>query len=232
MAEPAKVQESAVHNDFEDFFDKNRDDEATDAVIESVTDVEWVSVREAANVLGISERSVFRRIKNNKLQKKEEDGRTYVAIDRPEIIMPDSDNGQNEDRQGDSHRHNASVGGTDTEANLLQIVSDLNEKMSDLTDKLVQASGRAGYMEANNADLRRELEAKSEAMKLLEDKQAKADKESKQLQEVQHHYAVLEDEKNIIESKYREAQKKIERMELLQNRSTWKKFSDWMMGKS
>lgn len=231
MAEPAKAQESVVHNDFEDFFDKSRDNEATDTVIESVTGVEWVSVREAANVLGISERSVFRRIKSNKLQKKEEDGRTYVAIDRPEVIMPDSDDSQDEDRQSDSHRHTASVGGTDTEAHLLEIVSDLTAKMSDMTDKLVQASGRAGYMEANNVDLRRELEAKSEAMKLLEDKQAKAQEDSKQLQEVQHHYAILEDEKNKIESKFQEAQKRIEHFEQLQSRSTWKKFSDWMMGK-
>lgn len=86
-------------------------------------------------------------------------------------------------------------------------------------------------MEATNVELRRELEAKSEAVRLLEDKQTKSVEESKQLKDVQHHYSILEEEKNTIESKYQEAQKRIDHYEQLLKRSVWKKFSDWMMGR-
>lgn len=67
-----------LNGDFGDFFDSARQDEVTETVIESVTGVEWVPVKEAAHILDLSERSIWRRIKKGKLEKKEEDGRTYV----------------------------------------------------------------------------------------------------------------------------------------------------------
>ena len=61
MAKPAKAQESMLNGDFGDFFDSARQDEVTETVIESVTGVEWVPVKEAAHILDLSERSIWRR---------------------------------------------------------------------------------------------------------------------------------------------------------------------------
>ena len=79
MAKPAKAQESMLNGDFGDFFDSARQDEVTETVIESVTGVEWVPVKEAAHILDLSERSIWRRIKKGKLEKKEEDFAAEVA---------------------------------------------------------------------------------------------------------------------------------------------------------
>ena len=231
MAKPAKAQESMLNGDFGDFFDSARQDEVTETVIESVTGVEWVPVKEAAHILDLSERSIWRRIKKGKLEKKEEDGRTYVAIDRPEIIQPDTDYSHDRVDTSVGNRQSQQRSVTDTESHLIELVSELTDKVSEMSDKLVQASGRACFMEATNVELRRELEAKSEAVRLLEDKQTKSVEESKQLKDVQHHYSILEEEKNTIESKYQEAQKRIDHYKQLLKRSVWKKFSDWMMGR-
>ena len=41
----------------------------------------WVSVPEACQILGISDSTLRRRIKNNKYNSKIEDGRLYISMD-------------------------------------------------------------------------------------------------------------------------------------------------------
>ena len=43
---------------------------------------DWVSIQEAANRLGVAERTVYRRVKSGKLKSKQLDGRTVIRFDK------------------------------------------------------------------------------------------------------------------------------------------------------
>lgn len=103
-------------------------------------------------------------------------------------------------------------------------IRELESKNRELEQEVRNSHFRLGYFESEMAN-------RQERIRLLEDKQAKAYEDSERLREVQHHYAILEDEKYSLEEKYREAQETLKRYKEREKRSSWKKFSDWMIGK-
>lgn len=54
---------------------------------------EWITVKEAAEMLGISDRSVRRRIDNGTLETKKQGRRRFVLIDKGEAAKADEERG-------------------------------------------------------------------------------------------------------------------------------------------
>jgi hypothetical protein len=122
------------------------------------SDLTDLSVSDAAKLLGIAERTVWRRIRQKKLQSRQEKGRTIVSVRQSDVAVthPDTD--------------------TDVSVESSLSVSDMPDRklpeqllglIAELSSKLEGATYRNGFLEA-------QLEAATQQVKLLPDLQARA----------------------------------------------------------
>lgn len=156
MQKPAGSAPQGNKNDFPGFFD---DFDSTDDRLTRLTgqsDMSEVTVSEAAKLLGISERSVWRRIRQKKLNTRIEHGRTIVSLCQSDMSVTPPDTSV--DVAIDVSPNAAAQADTSDRSLVL---------IAELAAKLEGATYRNGFLEA-------QLEAANEQMKLLPDLQTRA----------------------------------------------------------
>ncbi len=153
MQQPLKNQSPQGLEGLEDLFVS---DGQTDTSVQTLTNLFEASVPEAARLLGITERSIWRRIRQGKLQSKLVNGKTLVSICQPDVSPT---------RQTDDHDASVlvSVDQTDTSINHMQSLLDI---IKEKDEQLQAASFRNGYLEA-------QIQNHKEQIKLLTDSQFK-----------------------------------------------------------
>lgn len=126
--------------------------------VTSQTDAIDVSVSEAANLLGITERSVWRRIRQGKLSSKLIGGKAILTLRQSDIVtrQTDTKNSRTDQPTDVSVISSSSTDGAHT-----------IELLAEFATKLEAATYRNGYLEA-------QLDAHKEQIKLLPDYQSKA----------------------------------------------------------
>ena len=162
MSDLAKLQQEPIFDGFADFFEEVHQ---TDPTLTRQSNTVDVSVAEAAIMLGVTERSVWRRLSKKKLVSISHAGKTYVRLQRPI-----------NDLRSDAIV-TASV--TSTDASLtVDVIEPIAEtshelivRIEQLEKKLEGATYRNGYLEAENNGLRSLLNAKDSHIKLLTDSQ-------------------------------------------------------------
>ena len=185
----------------------------------------WTTA-EAAEHLDVSIRTIMKKLKVGSLQGVKVEGkyRPEWRIKPIEIETTDHEESKEEDDEGDSAVHDRvhEPDHEQAEERLLPAPgkSEFIELMKMLQRKDHELQGaiyRNGYLES-------QLESQGQQVKLLEDKSNKAENLDDQLKEVQEQYSELEEEKiRLLEE--------LEKYKELAERSGWKKFCDWMMGK-
>ncbi len=150
MQEPLLTQPPRTIEGFEEFFVSPRPTDTSDTVETDTTDM---SVHDAATALGITERSVWRRIRAGKLSSKLVDGKTFVSVCQSDIRLT-------------SPAPSVTVSASQTDESDHQL-DKLLTLLRDKDRELQAASYRNGYLEA-------QLEAKNTEIKLLTDSQHKA----------------------------------------------------------
>jgi len=153
MQEPIQSQPPAVIDGLEEFFVSPGDD---DTSVTRQTDMVAVSVSEAAKLLGITERSIWRRIRAGKLQSELCDGKTIVNVRQ-------SDAGLTTPTDVTDTPLTISTCQSDTSGHQLE---KLLELLREKDRELQAATYRNGYLEA-------QLENQKEQIKLLTDSQHK-----------------------------------------------------------
>lgn len=146
MPEPVRLASTANSEEFPGFF------ELQESIVSRLTRQDdqadmSVSVSDAAKLLGITERTVWRRIRQKKLQSRQDHGRTLVRIRHTDMSVAHPD--------------------TVTDSPVANTASELLGLIADLSSKLEGATYRNGFLEA-------QLEVAKESMKLLPDLQARA----------------------------------------------------------
>jgi predicted DNA-binding transcriptional regulator AlpA len=150
MQEPLQTQAQPITEGLEEFFVSPCQ---TDPSVTSQTDTTKLSVHEAAKALGITERSIWRRIRAGKLQAKLQDGKTIVSLRQSDVQLTDQ-----------SPSVTVPPGQTDASDHYLEQLLTL---LHDKDRELQAASFRNGYLEA-------QLESQKEQIKLLTDSQHRA----------------------------------------------------------
>ena len=135
MQQPLEEQANSTIDGLEDIFVSSRH---ADTSVTQYPDTTDVSVVEAARLLGITERSVWRRIQAGKLKSKQYQGKTTVSICQTDIkVTP-------QDRHDDTSVA-ITVGQTDTSEHQLE---KLLELLKEKDKELQAATFRNGYLEA------------------------------------------------------------------------------------
>lgn len=104
-------------------------------------------------------------------------------------------------------------------------IKELEKKNKELEQEVRNSHFRLGYFES-------EMFHRNEQIKLLEDRQAEASKDSELLKEVQKSFSDLEDDHFELEAKNKALLEEVEHYKSLVNRSGWKKLCDWLIGAS
>lgn len=184
----------------------------------------WTTA-EAAEHLDVSIRTIMKKLKDGSLQGVKVEGkyRPEWRIKPIEIETTDHEESKEED-EADSTVHDL-VHEPDHEQQEERLLpaqgqSEFIELLKMIQKKDHELQGaiyRNGYLES-------QLESQGQQVKLLEDKSSKVENLDEQLKEVQEQYSELEEEKVRL-------QRELENYKTIVNRSTWQKFSSWMMGK-
>ncbi len=128
----------------------------------SQSDTIDVSVAEAANLLGITERSVWRRIRQGKLSSKLIGGKAVLTLRQSDIATSQADRlTDTKDSQSDQPTDVSVISASSLEG------SRTIELVAEFASKLEAATYRNGYLEA-------QLDAHKEQIKLLPDYQHRA----------------------------------------------------------
>lgn len=156
---------SADTTGLDDLFDgsSQTDDSATS--IENQSDTLETSVSEAAQLLGVTERTVWRRIRQGKIKSELVGGKAVVTISQSDIKerQPDS----HTDDQTDQCDRATDVSVIQTDIVDVSKDSKALELVAELSAKLEAATYRNGYLEA-------QLDGQREQLKLLPDYQHRA----------------------------------------------------------
>jgi hypothetical protein len=217
MSEQAHVQQEHSFEGFSDFFSAERQ---TDPSLTCQADVLEVSVIEAAQLLGITERSVWRRIASKKLIAKNRDGKTYVQLRQSDVTLKPSD---------------ASEPMSVEQAEVSVLVDDRQSDMSvpdlirEMQAKLESAIYRNGYLES-------QLQTQKEQLQLLPDFQAQAERAKQLEQRLQDEEAKkvelaqqLAEAAKLTAAKEQEFAKLQTELERYKG-SSWQRFSAWFLG--
>lgn len=131
----------------------------TDITVLEPTDLVEASVPEAAKLLGITERSIWRRIRLGKLQSKLVNGKTFVSVYQSDVRPTRQSDNKQTSVVVSVNQHDMPI---DSISYVQQLLDLLKEK-----DKQLQAAGyRNGYLEA-------QLQEREKEVKLLTDSQHK-----------------------------------------------------------
>jgi len=156
------VVSSTETSGLDQLFEVDRQADASVTGKTSQTDTIDVSVAEAANLLGITERSVWRRIRQGKLSSKLIGGKAVVTLRQSDIATRQSDRlTDTKDGQSDQPTEVSVVSASSSEG------SRTIELVAEFAAKLEAATYRNGYLEA-------QLDAHKEQIKLLPDYQHRA----------------------------------------------------------
>ena len=158
---------AAESSEFRDFFSYISPSHVTPT---SQTDAIETSVSEAARLLGITERSIWRRIKSGRLQAKTEHGKTIVAIRQSDVRPTSSDS-----------IIEASVTDTDVvlarDVGLKVLADDERKRLQDLIESQSKViENQAHHLKAAGdviVYLRSQNEDKDQQIKLLTDSEHK-----------------------------------------------------------
>jgi cell division protein FtsI/penicillin-binding protein 2 len=163
MMELANDQTAAAFTDgMDEIFDcEHQTDESVVETGES-HDASEVSVSEAAKLLGITERSVWRRIRQKKLAHKLVGGKAIVTIRQSDVSERKADTSE----QLDVDVSDVSVE-VDRTSEVVRSTSDYLNLIAELSHKLEAANYRNGYLEA-------QLDNYREQVKLIPDLQGAA----------------------------------------------------------
>ncbi len=161
FSQPSEVE-------FENLFVSDSQTDSREQRTDATTDTVEVSVPEAAKLLGITERTVWRRIRTKKLSSELVNGKTVIRLSQSDIQASTSDNitdntGIEAEPVSDS---DDLIGRTDT------VSTALTELVSELSAKLEAATYRAGYLEAV-------VNSQSNEIRLLPDLQEQARQKTK-----------------------------------------------------
>lgn len=213
MSESAKMLSEPVSEGFRDFFSSSSQSDVSDL---ATTDVIEVSVTEAAKLLGITERSVWRRISSKKLLARNCDGKTLVKVKLTDVIPTVTDT-----------QETTSVTVTDAKVLEEKRHTDVSLQSLDLIremqSKLESAVYRNGYLESL-------LQTKEEQLKLLPDFQVQAEKSRVLEQQLQEEAAKREELEQ--QSKLNEEKLVVLEEELAHYKNCWwRRFSAWFTGR-
>ena len=217
MSEPAKVQQEPSFEGFSDFFLAERQ---TDQSLTQANDTLEVSVAEAAHLLGITERSIWRRLAGKKLAARNHEGKTYVQLRQSDVRPKQSD--ASETMSVEHADVSVLVDRRQTDVSVADLIREMQAKLE-------SAIYRNGYLES-------QLESQREQLKLLPDFQAEAEKAKQLERRLQEEEA----EKLKLAQQFEQATKvtaATERafaeleaeLEKYKN-SPWQRFSAWFFG--
>lgn len=155
-------------SEFENLFVSDSKTDNHKKATESVTDTIEVSVPEAARLLGITERTIWRRIRQKKLSSELVNGKTIIRLSQSDIQTCATDTFTD-----DTGIEVEPVSDTDDAVSQPDTVSTaLTELVSELSAKLEAATYRAGYLEAV-------VNSQSKEIRLLPDLQEQARQKAK-----------------------------------------------------
>jgi len=152
--------------EFEELFVESCQSDRSLTAIGDQTDTIEASVTEAAKLLGITERTIWRRIRQKKLDATLVDGKTIIRLCQADIQARQPDT-RSDIEQVEAHAVSDNSGNvTDSMSNFTETESAI-ELIAELAAKLEAATYRNGYLEAV-------LKNQSEQIQLLPDLQAQA----------------------------------------------------------
>ncbi len=162
--------------EFEELFAENCQPDRSLTANEDQTDIIEASVTEAAKLLDITERTIWRRIRQKKLNATLVDGKTVIRLRQTDIAGRQSDTRSDIERVEAHPVSDHSDNVTDVRADITETESAI-ELIAELAAKLEAATYRNGYLEAV-------LKNQSDQIQLLPDLQAQAQKKELLEQEV------------------------------------------------
>lgn len=163
--------------EFEELFAENCQSDKALTVNEDHTDIIEASVTEAAKLLDITERTIWRRIRQKKLNATLVDGKTVIRLRQTDIAARQPDARSDIERFEAHPVSDNSDDVTDARADITETESAI-ELIAELAAKLEAATYRNGYLEAV-------LKNQSDQIQLLPDLQAQARKKELLEQEVE-----------------------------------------------
>lgn len=163
--------------EFEELFAENCQSDKALTVNEDHTDIIEASVTEAAKLLDITERTIWRRIRQKKLNATLVDGKTVIRLRQTDIAARQPDARSDIERVEAHPVSDNSDDVTDARADITETESAI-ELIAELAAKLEAATYRNGYLEAV-------LKNQSDQIQLLPDLQAQARKKELLEQEVE-----------------------------------------------
>lgn len=167
--EPAKeLLSTESENDFENLFVSDNKTDTQENVSDNSTDIIEASVSEAARLLGITERTIWRRLRQGKLSSELVNGKTIIRLSQSDI-QDSVSNAVTDDPGIDAEP----VSDTDeSESSTDTVNGPLTDMVSQLSAKLEAATYRAGYLQAL-------VHTQNKEMKLLPDLQEQARQKAK-----------------------------------------------------
>lgn len=188
-----------------------------------------LTLSEAASVFGVSKHTVRRWIKEGRIEAYKVNGERgpewRVYGDHPDQNV-DVDLTAEGTFNAPGHSNVTEQPGPSTELLMEQM-----ELIREMKNELEGLTYRNGYLQA-------QLEVKEEQLKLLPDFEAKREKAESALREKEElaeaRSRELETTRTVctsLEAENQRLQEELERYKKLESRSSWRKFSDWMLGK-
>jgi len=163
MQQPIKLAPANESGDFQSFFDLPEASHDRLTRQRDQSDVSELSVSEAARVLGITERTVWRRIRQKKLDARLDQGRTLVSVRQTDASLTSADSHTDASAHSPSDVTDIFVTGQRNDNTTAQLMGLITQ----LSSRLEGATYRNGYLEA-------QLATAAEQVKLLPDLQSRA----------------------------------------------------------
>ena len=154
--------------EFENLFVSDSQTDIETKNTDSDTDVITASVPEAAKLLGITERTIWRRIRQKKLSSELVNGKTIIRLSQSDIQACDTDTVTDDIGLEAQPVSDSDDAGSQTDS----VNTALTELVSELSAKLEAATYRAGYLEAV-------VNSQSKEIRLLPDLQEQARQKAK-----------------------------------------------------
>ena len=175
--EAAKIKQPLANSvEFEELFAESCQPDSSLTANQDQTDIIQASVTEAAKLLEITERTIWRRIRQKKLNATLVDGKTIIRLRQTDIPIRQSDKRSDIERVEAHPVSDTSDNVTDSQSDITETESAI-ELIAELAAKLEAATYRNGYLEAV-------LKNQSDQIQLLPDLQAQARKKEMLEQEV------------------------------------------------
>ena len=114
----------------------------------------WVSVEQAASILGVSAKTIWRRIKNHKIESKLEGGNRYVCV--PDLHETDRVSHESDIMTDNGESNNGHL--TDMIDELRSQLKHMREQLSEKDEQISQLHQIVAMGQTNVSDLTRQVE--------------------------------------------------------------------------